>query len=54
MTLRMMVLVVPAMSPFAGQMHAHVYRMRSVTWKQIKGRHCLSNQRYVGHYYYRQ
>jgi len=32
----MMVLMVPAVSPFPWQMHAHIHRVRSVTWKQMK------------------
>lgn len=40
----MMVLMVATVSPLPRQMHAHVHRMRPVTWKQIKGmpRQCLS------------
>ena len=36
LTLGMMVLVVATVSPFAWQMHAHIHRVRSVTWKQMK------------------
>jgi len=32
----MMVLMVPAVSPFSWQMHAHIHRVRPVTWKQMK------------------
>lgn len=40
----MMVLMVPTMSPLPWQMHAHVHRVRPVTWKQMKGmpRHAVS------------
>lgn len=36
LTLGMMVLVMTTVSPFAWQMHAHIHRVRSVTWKQMK------------------
>jgi len=41
----MMVLMVAAVSPLPWQVHAHVYRVRPVTWKQMKGMlyQCLSN-----------
>lgn len=42
----MMVLMVATVSPLSRQMHAHVHRMRPVTWKQMKGmaRQCFSTR----------